>query len=197
MAVARFNWELLTSGGGGQFFPNWQAEYFNTPNLSGSPVLIRDDATINNNWGLASPGPGVNADFWSVRWTRVFNVQPGQYRLQLSSDDGSRLFINNQLIVDNWRDQATTSAAVDYFTNGGSLTVRVDDAGVDPADKSLPPFAHVKWNKRQLKEGKHKRRLREERQSVQGRRSGRHTDIQQSGPLARAPIRSSMHVHSH
>lgn len=32
-------------------------------------------------------------------------------------------------------------------------------------------------------------RGREERQSIQERRSGRHTDIQQSGPLARAPIR--------
>lgn len=126
MAEARFNWQLLTAGGGGQIFPNWRAEYFNNTTVSGAPVLVRDEATINNNWGLSSPGPGVNADFWSVRWTRQFSAQAGQYRIILTSDDGSRLFINNQLIVDNWQQQAATARAANYFTNGGTLDVRVE-----------------------------------------------------------------------
>lgn len=76
-AVARFRWEPISSGGssGQPFFPNWRAEYFNTPNLTGAPVLVRDDRYVNNNWGTASPGPGVNSDFWSVRWTRQITGQ--------------------------------------------------------------------------------------------------------------------------
>ncbi len=127
MAVARFNWSEITAGSsGGPLFPNWRATYFNRPDLSGAPVLVRDDRYINFNWGLASPGPGVNADFWSVRWTRQINALPGQYRIILSSDDGSRLFINNQLIVDNWRDQATTRTSSDFFWNGGVLNVVIE-----------------------------------------------------------------------
>ncbi len=126
-AVARFNWQQIgPGGGGGQFFPNWRAEYFNNMTLSGSPVLIRDEAVISRDWGLGSPGPGVNADFWSARWSRQVSALPGQYRIILSSDDGSRLFINNQLVVDNWRTQATNTQAVDFFWQGGTVEVRIE-----------------------------------------------------------------------
>jgi hypothetical protein len=126
MAVARFNWQLLVGGGGGQFFPNWKGEYFNNTTVSGAPVFIRDDSATTHDWGLGSPGPGVNADFWSVRWTRQVSAQPGQYRIILTSDDGSRLFINNQLIIDNWRDQAATSRSADFFAPGGVFEVRIE-----------------------------------------------------------------------
>lgn len=125
MAVAQFNWELINSGGG-QFFPNWMAEYFNNTSLTGAPVLVRDEATITNNWGTGSPGPGVNSDFWSARWNRQLQALAGQYRIILTSDDGSRLFINNQLIIDNWAVQAQTSRAANFFTPGGTLDVRVE-----------------------------------------------------------------------
>lgn len=126
MAVARFNWQLLAGGGGGQFFPNWQAHYFNNTTVSGAPVLVRDEARISTNWGFSSPGPGVNSTFWSARWTRQVSAEAGQYRIILTSDDGSRVFINDQLVLDNWREQAPTRRAVDYFTNGGVLNVRVE-----------------------------------------------------------------------
>ncbi len=125
-ATARFNWQLINNAGGGQFFPNWRAEYFNNMTLSGSPSLIRDEATISIDWGDGSPGPGINSDFWSARFTRQFTARAGQYRIILTSDDGSRLFINNQLIIDNWRAQAATSVSTDFFTNGGTMDVRVE-----------------------------------------------------------------------
>lgn len=127
MAVARFNWQAIgAGGGGGTFFPNWQAEYFNNPTLSGAPVLVRDDRYLNQNWGTSSPGPGVNADFWSARWTRIIEGVPGSYRIILSSDDGSRLFVNNVLVIDNWLDQATTREASNFVNAGGPLNVRVE-----------------------------------------------------------------------
>jgi len=124
-ATARFNWQLINTGGG-QVFPNWRAEYFNNMTLSGSPALVRDERTISIDWGDGSPGPGVNSDFWSARFTRQLTARAGQYRIVLTSDDGSRLFINNQLIIDNWRAQAATSVSTDFFTNGGTLDVRVE-----------------------------------------------------------------------
>lgn len=126
MAVAKFWWEPISSGSSGAFFPNWQAEYFNNPTLSGAPVLVRDDRYLNQNWGTSSPGPGVNADFWSARWNRTINGAPGYYNIILTSDDGSRLFVNNVLVIDNWFDQATTRSAMNYFNPGGPLNVRVE-----------------------------------------------------------------------
>ncbi|HMT19690.1 MAG TPA: PA14 domain-containing protein [Promineifilum sp.] len=127
-AVARFRWEPISSGSssGQPFFPNWRAEYFNTPNLTGAPVLVRDDRYVNNNWGTASPGPGVNSDFWSVRWTRQITGQQGNWTIQLRSDDGSRIFINNQLILDNWFDARPVTVSTNFFNTGATLNVRVE-----------------------------------------------------------------------
>ena len=137
-ATAIFNWSLIDASNSGPQFPNWQGVYFNTPNLAGAPVLVRDDRYLNQNWGTASPGPGVNSDLWSARWTRQVAVQPGRYRVVATSDDGSRVWVNNQLVIDNWIDQTTTRSAeitangnvatvvVEYYDNFGPAFLQVD-----------------------------------------------------------------------
>ncbi|MBK7218649.1 MAG: SH3 domain-containing protein [Candidatus Promineofilum sp.] len=137
-ATAIFTWDLIGPEDAGPQFPNWRGVYFNTPNLTGTPVLVRDDRYLNQNWGEASPGPGVNADFWSARWTRQVAVQPGRYRVVATSDDGSRVWVNNQLVIDNWIDQTTTRSAeimangnvanvvVEYYDNWGPAFLQVD-----------------------------------------------------------------------
>ena len=37
----------------------WKAEFWNNKDLSGSPVLVRSDRTIDFNWGKARPAQGV------------------------------------------------------------------------------------------------------------------------------------------
>ncbi len=131
-AVAKFSWQLIqpeggSGSGGGAFYPNWKGEYFNNTTLSGTPSLIRDDRYLDHNWGTGSPAPGIiNEDFFSVRWTKILDDQAGQYRLILTSDDGSRLYINDILLIDNWNIQGPTSRAVDYFYPGGPVNVRVE-----------------------------------------------------------------------
>lgn len=127
VAIAKFNWQPLGSSGGGAFYPNWKGEYFNNMNLAGAPALVRDDPYLSFNWGTGSPAPGVIAnDHFSARWTRTINTNPGAYRIFLTSDDGSRLYINNVLMIDNWAVQAPTTRAVDYFYPGGPIEIRVE-----------------------------------------------------------------------
>ena len=136
MAIAKFNWQQIGgssggsgggTGGGGAYYPNWKGEYFNNTSLAGAPVLVRDDRYLQFNWGFGSPQPGVvNEDFFSVRWTRTLTANPGQYRLWVTSDDGSRVYINNQLLIDNWGVQAPTTKAADYYHPGGSVQIRVE-----------------------------------------------------------------------
>ncbi|TRX21666.1 T9SS type A sorting domain-containing protein [Flavobacterium franklandianum] len=76
--------------------------YFNGMNF-GTPVFSRKDATINFNWGDGSPNIAVNTDRFSARWTG--QIQPkytGEYTFFVNSDNGRRLWINNQLVIDAW-----------------------------------------------------------------------------------------------
>ncbi len=106
---------------------NWRGEYFNNMNLSGDPVLVRDDASINFNWGSASPAPGiVNADQFSARWTRNLSLPAGKYYFGLLTDDGARLWVNNHLLVDAWKDQPPTSYGDEITLPGGSIPIKLE-----------------------------------------------------------------------
>ncbi len=50
------------------------AEYFNNMTLTGAPALERVER-VNFTWS-ASPGPGVNANQFSVRWTGFVEALP-------------------------------------------------------------------------------------------------------------------------
>ena len=88
-----------------------QGTYFNDTSLS-TPVFTRNDSTINFNWGLGSPDPRINVDNFSVHWVGYL-VSPysGTYTFYSVSDDGFRLWVNGQLIIDSWVDQAATEHA--------------------------------------------------------------------------------------
>jgi hypothetical protein len=148
MAVARFNW---SPAGGGNTYPNWKGEYFNNSFLSGAPDVVRDDRYLDFTWGFGAPDLRLGADNFSARWTRTFNGVPGQYRLDLASDDGARLYVNDQLVIDNWGVQAANTRSADYWFSGpaelrveyfegtGVASVRVDIVPVSGGEGLLPP----------------------------------------------------------
>jgi len=119
-------------GGGPQptptpIFSAWKGEYYNNTSLGGQPALVRNDADIDFNWGLNSPAPGaVNSDDFSVRWSRTLNFQPGNYRFKVTVDDGARLWVNNALIIDQWRQGAAAEFASDIYLPGGALPIRLE-----------------------------------------------------------------------
>jgi glucose/arabinose dehydrogenase len=84
-------------------------QYFDNHNLTGSPVLSRSDPTIDFNWGGSSPDPTIPADLFSARWTVTQAFTAGTYRFTTTTDDGVRLYIDSQLIIDQWIDQSATS----------------------------------------------------------------------------------------
>ncbi|HHY56158.1 MAG TPA: hypothetical protein GYA08_12055 [Chloroflexi bacterium] len=106
----------------------WTAEYFNNPDLANAPVLVRGEGgAIDYNWGVGSPAPGVvNSDFFSARWNRVLNLGAGAYRFRVLVDDGVRLYVNNQLLINQWRQQAPTEFTADITLPGGAVPVRLE-----------------------------------------------------------------------
>ncbi len=79
------------------------AEYFNGLSLAGAPVLRRVEAQVDAHWGAGSPGEGVPVDQFSARWTgRLVAPAAGPFVLTIGSDDGSRLYFGDKLLIDNW-----------------------------------------------------------------------------------------------
>ena len=92
--------------------PGLTGEYFGTTTLSGQR-LTRVDPTVGFDWGILSPDPRVLADNFSVRWTgRVKTGVAGSYTFAVQADDGVRLWLNGQLLINNWTDHALTENAV-------------------------------------------------------------------------------------
>lgn len=79
-------------------------------NFAGDPVLTRIDPTVNFNWGTEAPDPGVTPDYFMVRWHgQVQPLYSDLYNFSTTSDDGTRLWIDGQLIVDQWQNQGATT----------------------------------------------------------------------------------------
>ena len=119
-ARVRLNWEQISQFGG------WKGSYFAVPDLSGLPVFQRDDPVIDFNWGTGSPRSDLPVDNFSVRWERRLNFgQAGPYRFRATADDGVRLWVDGQLLIDQWHDGSATYQAVMNLT-AGVHDVRVD-----------------------------------------------------------------------
>lgn len=116
----------------------WTGEYFANTALAGAPLLVRQDPSIDFEWGLGAPAPNLPADNFSARWTRDVYFDAGIYRFTARSDDGARLFLDGALLLDRWQVQAAADRAVDvqlaagvhrvqleYFEGGGNASARL------------------------------------------------------------------------
>jgi hypothetical protein len=116
----------------------WNGEYFSNRNLSGAPTLTRRDAAINFTWGSGSPDPSLPADSFSARWTGSTSFDMGVYRFHVIVDDGARLWVDGNLLIDGWKSDSARelkqdlgltrgehSLRLEYFENHRTATVRL------------------------------------------------------------------------
>jgi PA14 domain-containing protein/K319-like protein len=134
------------------------AQYYNDPGTGahfGTLVLTRTDATVNFAWGSGSPGPGVTSDNFSVRWSgQVEAVASGNYTFSTVSDDGVRLWVNGQLVIDNWTDHGDVTnfsapialtagvkyaIAMEFYEHGGGATAKLLWAYPGQTQTVIPP----------------------------------------------------------
>ncbi len=114
--------EFLSLSDKNELVRGLKGEYFSNKNLAGPPALNRTDMQIQFDWGESSPASGMPPDNFSIRWTGKIRVESdGDYEFYVQGDDGYRLFINNQLVLDEWRDQAATLKQTRLTLKGGSL----------------------------------------------------------------------------
>jgi VCBS repeat-containing protein len=87
--------------------------------------LVRNDQEINFNWGEGPPVEGFPSDDFSVRWIRRLEFEPGKYRLYARSDDGIRVFLDGERIIDEWHQSGGTEVYTADRTLTGSHVIRV------------------------------------------------------------------------
>jgi len=146
--------------GQGQTGGTFTGEYYNG-STGGSPdfgelVLVREDFEINFGWGNGSPDPLVQNDGFQVRWTgTIYAEETGTYYFRSYTDDGLRLFIDEQPVIDEWWDTSPVSyygqidldpglhdLEMEYYENGGGAVAQLYwippngvEALVEPSDQ--------------------------------------------------------------
>jgi beta-glucosidase len=122
------------------------AAYFGSPSLPGEPVIVRTDSMVDFAWTLNGPAPGIPRDWYAVRWTGSITVPTGGVRhIGVDGSDGYRLYLDGQLVIDDWRKVShrallapvtfapgsTHALALEFFETTGNGRVKlVWDAGV-------------------------------------------------------------------
>jgi GH43 family beta-xylosidase len=124
---------LALAGGG------LTAQYFFNSDFTG--LAGTQNEAVSHNWGTGSPGFGIAADNFSVRWTGQVEAQFSQsYTFRLLSDAGVRFWVNGQLLVDNWTAHTVrTDVATMTLQAGQRYDIRVDyfeDSGPAQIDLS-------------------------------------------------------------
>jgi beta-glucosidase len=127
-------------------------EYFTSKDCSGAPLFSRIDPKLDFNWGGKAPAPGMDHKRFSIRWTGLIQVpETRDYTLFTTSDDGSWLYIDDKLVVDNGGQHGAVAVGgeirlqagksyrirIDYQQSGGDASMQI--GWKDPAIKVKVP----------------------------------------------------------
>jgi hypothetical protein len=129
----------------------WRGEYYSNRALKGSPEMIRQDPVIDFNWKRGAPSGRMSDDNFSIRWTGDVKLDAGVYRFSAYADDGLRLWVDDDLVIDAWVDGARELSAdvglaagthrlrVEYFEHTGVARISLEIERV-----KSPTFSHWK-----------------------------------------------------
>lgn len=144
----------------GNAVPGLLGEYFNNQTLSGGPEATRVDGPIDFFWDFGQgPAPLANRDDdFSIRWTgKLYVTQSANYRFRTRSDDGVRLWVDGDLVIERWNDHAVQTdtsgnvsleaggaydVTMEFYENGGVAEIELLWArigGGPPNYQLIPP----------------------------------------------------------
>jgi hypothetical protein len=129
------------------------AKYFDNIDLT-NLKLTRTDANVNFNWQSGAPASGMGVDTFSVQWTGQVQANYSQsYKFYTSSDDGVRLWVNGNLVINKWQNQAQTEYAsagislvagqrhdikLEYFENTGLAAAKLSWSSASQVKQVIP-----------------------------------------------------------
>ena len=96
--------------------------------MDGDPDLVRIDSNIAFDWGGDSPAEIISKNDFSARWRGYLKPYiPGNYSISISSDDGTRMWIEDSLVLDYWVPQPPTEHEFQYvFQDTNRQKIRIE-----------------------------------------------------------------------
>jgi len=117
-------------------------EYFSDPNLT-TLAFNRVDTAIDFNWGINAPEAVIPSDNYSVRWSGKIQPQYTEnYNFYLNADDGVRLWIDGEVVIDAWNhSDLKADANVDGVVDSSDFSALMNGYGMTAgASKQLGDF---------------------------------------------------------
>jgi RHS repeat-associated protein len=111
------------------------AAFYGNAALSGSPTTFNlglpgvTDGAVDKDWAAAAPITGVTAtDDWSVRLTGLITFPgPGTYKIETYADDGTQVWVDNILRVDDWQ-----GSGLHWSSNAQTFTIGIGEELTKP-----------------------------------------------------------------
>ncbi|MBT8297871.1 MAG: GH92 family glycosyl hydrolase [Maribacter sp.] len=123
-----YNVDLLPNVVNADLVPNgFKAAYFNNDKLEGKPEGFENYSELNYEW-LKAPIDGIKDDFFSAIFTGTLIARhTGEHSFELTTEDGTRMYINDQLAIDKWQYRAAgTETYKINLTKGKKYDIRIE-----------------------------------------------------------------------
>lgn len=117
-------------------------------------VVENVDANVDFDWGGSNPIAGIPGNDFSVRWVGELEVpSDGGYTFYTVSDDGVRLYVDDNLVIQNWTEHSATTdtsatipllagqrynIVMEYYERGVEAEARLQWSGPGIAQQAIP-----------------------------------------------------------
>jgi hypothetical protein len=118
-----------------------------------NPIRMSIVPNVNYNWGSGTPVPGVGADYFAAIYVgEVMPMYSEQYTFYSTTDDGGRVWVGGNLLVNRWVNQGATENSgtinltrcekytirMEYFENTGSAVAELRWSSASQAKEIIP-----------------------------------------------------------
>ncbi len=90
------------------------------------PVAYRFEPAVDFDWGHSGRLARIGSDRFSARWTGEIDLPVGRWGIEVTADDGVRLFLDGRLLIDQWHDQSPTTYRKTLDLAGRKYNVRLE-----------------------------------------------------------------------
>jgi hypothetical protein len=135
---------------------DWTGTYWFNTTMDSKWALVKAVDAIDFNWGSNSPAQGIPSDNFSIRWDRTVGFDSGLYRFYARADDGIRVEVDGERIIDEWHTSnasetytaevslsGSLDVMVEYFERGGNAKVSFWWEYLEPQNR--PPVANADY----------------------------------------------------
>jgi hypothetical protein len=130
----------------------WIGEYYDNNDLGQPPMFISQDSAINFDWYQGSPNTLIPSDNFSIRWSRDYDFgSSGPYRFTVHVDDGVRIKVDGQTILNEWHTvnspqtytvertlSGTKEVIIEYFEGSGNAQIQLAINRVSSTSTPVP-----------------------------------------------------------